>query len=140
MSLTEPWFDRPGDPPKGPGKPASAPAPGAAAQSVRSYGRAPDGLRPVKITRGLVTSAPGSVLIEMGQTRVLCTASVEHGVPAWLENTGKGWVTAEYAMLPAAGGKRKPRERFGRVDSRSLEIQRLVGRALRSVVDMERLD
>jgi ribonuclease PH len=105
----------------------------------RPDGRAADQLRPVHIVRGFTGSAPGSVLIEMGRTKVLCTAAVEHEVPAWLEGRGQGWVTAEYGMLPASTPGRKPRERAGKVDGRTSEIQRLIGRAMRAVVDMEML-
>lgn len=106
---------------------------------ARSYRRRPDQLRPVSIVRGYTTTAPGSVLISMGQTRVLCTASIEEGVPEWKEQIGGGWVTAEYDMLPAAGGQRRPRNR-GRIDGRTQEIQRLIGRALRAVVDLDALE
>jgi len=105
----------------------------------RHDGRAPDQLRPVNIVRGFTASAPGSVLIEMGRTKVLCTASVEHEVPPWLEGRGKGWVTAEYGMLPASTPERKQRERAGKTDGRTSEIQRLIGRAMRAIVDLEML-
>ncbi len=105
----------------------------------RPDGRSPDQLRPVRITRRYTSSAPGSVLIEVGRTKVLCTATMEHAVPQWLEGRGQGWVTAEYGMLPASTRERKPRERTGRVDGRTSEVQRLIGRALRAVVDMEML-
>ncbi len=101
--------------------------------------RRPDELRPVRIARGYTSSAPGSVLLEMGRTKVLCTAMVDHAVPSWLEGRGRGWVTAEYGMLPASTQDRKPRERSGKTDGRTSEIQRLIGRALRAVVDMEML-
>lgn len=107
---------------------------------MRRDGRANNALRPAKITRQFTDTAPGSVLIEMGRTRVLCTASIEEEVPKFMDGKGRGWVTAEYGMLPAAGGKRKPREaRVGRVDGRTHEIQRLVGRALRVVIDLDLL-
>jgi len=105
----------------------------------RPDGRSADQLRPVLVTRHYTSSAPGSVLIEMGRTKVLCTATVDHAVPAWLEGRGQGWVTAEYGMLPASTRERKPRERAGKVDGRTSEVQRLIGRALRAVVDMEML-
>jgi len=105
----------------------------------RPDGRLADQLRPVALTRHYTSSAPGSVLVAMGRTKILCTATVEHAVPAWLEGQGRGWVTAEYGMLPASTRERKPRERSGRVDGRSSEIQRLIGRALRGVVDLELL-
>ncbi len=105
----------------------------------RPDGRAPDQIRPVQIGRGYTSSAPGSVLIEMGRTKVLCTAIVAHDVPPWLEGRGRGWVTAEYGMLPASTSERKPRERGGKTDGRTSEIQRLIGRAMRAVVDTEML-
>lgn len=103
----------------------------------RSDGRAWDGLRPVRILRRFTSSAPGSVLIEFGKTKVLCTASIQHEVPAWLKGKGKGWVTAEYGMLPGSTSERKQRERSGKVDGRTSEIQRLIGRSIRAIVDME---
>jgi ribonuclease PH len=105
----------------------------------RVDGRAPDELRPVKVTRNFTQSSPGSVLIEMGRTKVLCTATVAHEVPPWLEGKGLGWVTAEYGMLPGSTAERKPRERAGKTDGRTAEIQRLIGRAARAVMDMELL-
>ncbi len=105
----------------------------------RSDGRAWDGLRPVRILRRFTQSAPGSVLIEFGLTKVLCTASIQHDVPTWLKGKGKGWVTAEYGMLPGSTPERKQRERAGKVDGRTSEIQRLIGRAVRAVVDLELL-
>ncbi|MCK4909952.1 MAG: ribonuclease PH [Planctomycetes bacterium] len=102
--------------------------------------RKPDQLRPIKITRDFVSSALSSVLFEMGNTKILCTASVDYRVPDWMANSGRGWMTAEYAMIPGATGQRKPRtNRLGRADGRTYEIQRLVGRVLRAVVDMELL-
>jgi ribonuclease PH len=107
---------------------------------TRSYDRAADDLRPVTITPGFVRSATGSVLIEMGETRVICTASFQAGVPRWLAGRGRGWVTAEYGMLPASTGDRKQRDvTRGRPDGRTVEIQRLIGRSLRGVVDFEAL-
>ena len=106
---------------------------------MRQDGRNWDQLRKVKFTRRFTETAPGSVLIEAGKTMVLCTVSVDHKVPDFLAGKGVGWVTSEYAMLPAAGGQRKPRDRAGKVDGRSQEIQRLVGRSLRAVVDTELL-
>jgi ribonuclease PH len=106
----------------------------------RPSGRAPDELRPVRITRNFTRHAEGSVLVEFGDTRVLCTASVEETVPPFLRNTGKGWVTAEYGMLPRATHTRSRREAAaGKQGGRTLEIQRLVGRALRAVVDLKAL-
>lgn len=106
----------------------------------RLDGRQPDQLRPVKITRHYNKYAEGSVLIEMGDTRVICTATVENRVPPFRKDTGAGWVTAEYAMLPRATGVRTPREAArGRQGGRTMEIQRLIGRSLRSVVDLPAL-
>lgn len=97
-------------------------------------------MRPLLITPHFVAVAEGSVLIELGYTRVLCNASVEQGVPGWLKNSGRGWVTAEYGMLPRATLKRSPREsERGKIGGRTHEIQRLIGRTLRSVVDMQAL-
>ncbi len=107
---------------------------------VRSDGRARDQIRPVKITRNFNKYAEGSVLMEMGDTKVICTASVEEKVPPFLRDKGQGWVTAEYAMLPRATHDRSPREAVkGKQGGRTLEIQRLVGRALRAVVDMTQM-
>jgi ribonuclease PH len=106
----------------------------------RPSGRAPDELRAVRITRNFTRHAEGSVLVEFGDTRVLCTASVEETVPSFLRNTGKGWVTAEYGMLPRATHTRSRREAAqGKQGGRTLEIQRLIGRALRAVVDLKAL-
>jgi ribonuclease PH len=106
----------------------------------RSYGRGPDELRPVTIEPGFVRTATGSALISMGETRVICTASVQNNVPRWLSGSGRGWVTAEYGMLPASTGERKQRDiSKGRLDGRSVEIQRLIGRSLRGVVDFTAL-
>jgi ribonuclease PH len=106
----------------------------------RPSGRAPDELRPIRITRRFTRHAEGSVLIEFGDTRVLCTASVEDGVPPFLRNTGRGWVTAEYGMLPRATHSRTRREASsGKQSGRTLEIQRLIGRALRAVIDLKAL-
>lgn len=97
-------------------------------------------LRPVRITPGYVSTAEGSVLMETGFTRVLCNATIETGVPGWMRNSGKGWVTAEYGMLPRATLTRSPREaERGKIGGRTHEIQRLIGRSLRSVVDMRLL-
>src|SRR6266581_2315261 len=106
----------------------------------RSDNRAPDQLRPVNILPDYITTAEGSVLIEVGNTRVICTASVEESVPTFLRNAGKGWVTAEYGMLPRSTLTRSPRESArGRVGGRTHEIQRLIGRSLRAVTDLQRL-
>jgi ribonuclease PH len=94
----------------------------------------------VKLTPGYVATAEGSILIEVGNTRVLCNATVEQGVPSWMRNSGRGWVTAEYGMLPRATLTRSPREsERGKVGGRTHEIQRLIGRSLRAVVDMQAL-
>jgi len=104
----------------------------------RADGRAPDELRPVALIPGFVKSATGSVLIEQGGTRVICTASAVEGVPKWMAGKGRGWVTAEYGMLPASTGERKQRDvSKGRPDGRTVEIQRLIGRALRGVIDFD---
>jgi len=108
--------------------------------AARHDGRAPDALRPVSIEPGFVRTATGSALIELGGTRVICTASVEDGVPRWLTGRGKGWLTAEYGMLPASTGERKRRDvNRGRPDGRTVEIQRLIGRSLRVVLDVAAL-
>jgi ribonuclease PH len=108
--------------------------------ATRSYDRAPADLRPVMIEPGFVRTADGSALISQGETRVICTASVSDSVPRWLEGQRRGWVTAEYAMLPASTGERKTRDvSRGKQDGRSVEIQRLIGRSLRGVVDFEAL-
>lgn len=96
-------------------------------------------LRPVKIKRRFTRHSPGSVLYQCGGTTVLCTASVESAVPPWLEGKGRGWITAEYNMLPGSTSPRKRRERGGKVDGRTTEIQRLIGRSLRAVADLEAL-
>jgi ribonuclease PH len=107
---------------------------------TRSDGRAPNEMRPATITPGFLMHAEGSVLIEVGRTRVVCSASVEDRVPPFLRNTGKGWVTAEYGMLPRATTTRTQREASaGRVGGRTQEIQRLIGRSLRSVVRLTEL-
>jgi ribonuclease PH len=103
---------------------------------MRASGRAPDELRPIRITRGFTRHAEGSVLVEFGDTRVLVTASVDDGVPSFLRGKGEGWVTAEYGMLPRATSTRTPREAArGKQSGRTQEIQRLIGRCLRSVVN-----
>ena len=106
----------------------------------RSYDRGPGDLRPVTIEPGFVRPADGSALISCGETRVICTASVEESVPRWMMGRGRGWVTAEYGMLPASTGQRKQRASSrGGPDGRAVEIQRLIGRSLRGVVDFEAL-
>ena len=108
--------------------------------SRRSYDRGPDGLRPTTIEPGFVRTATGSALISIGETRVICTASAQETVPRWMAGKGQGWVTAEYAMLPASTGDRKQRDiAKGRPDGRIVEIQRLIGRSLRGVVDFKAL-
>jgi len=103
-------------------------------------GRRPDELRPVEIVTGFVEQATGSALISFGATRVLCTASVEAGVPRWLAGSGRGWLTAEYGMLPASTGQRTQREAsVGKQKGRTVEIQRLLGRSLRAVYDLDTL-
>lgn len=109
------------------------------ATGPRHDGRKPDELRPLRINRRYTRPAAGSVLIQAGRTTVLCTASVEEQVPPWMKGQGRGWVTAEYNMLPGSTSPRKPRERGGKVDGRTTEIQRLIGRSLRAVVDLEAL-
>lgn len=107
---------------------------------VRPSGRKPEELRTIKITRHYTKYAEGSVLIEVGNTKIICTASVEEKVPAWLKDLGSGWVTAEYGMLPRATGTRTEREAAkGKQSGRTQEIQRLIGRSLRAVVDMDAL-
>jgi ribonuclease PH len=106
----------------------------------RPSGRAADELRAVRITRGFTRHAEGSVLVEFGDTRVLCTATVEDGVPSFMRNSGRGWITAEYGMLPRATHTRSAREASkGKQGGRTLEIQRLIGRSLRSVLDLKAL-
>jgi ribonuclease PH len=107
---------------------------------VRSDGRAPNELRPVTIEPGFVRTATGSALIAAGGTRVICTASAVEDVPRWMKGQGRGWVTAEYGMLPASTGERKQRDvSRGRPDGRTVEIQRLIGRAIRGVIDFAAL-
>ena len=106
----------------------------------RSDNRTPEQLRPVKISPDFISTAEGSALIEIGNTRVICTASVEETVPAWMRNSGKGWVTSEYGMIPRSTLTRTPREAAkGRQSGRSQEIQRLIGRSLRAVTDLIKL-
>src|SRR5918912_1038746 len=106
----------------------------------RPDGRAPDELRPVTLTRGWSIHPEGSVLVEFGDTRVLCTASVTEGVPRWRKGSGLGWVTSEYAMLPRATNTRGERESVrGRIGGRTHEISRLIGRSLRAVIDYKAL-
>ncbi len=112
----------------------------AGALSIRPGGRSLGQLRPLTLTPGYVQTAEGSVLVSLGNTRVLTNATIEQGVPGWLRNSGRGWVTAEYAMLPRSTVTRTPREsERGKIGGRTHEIQRLIGRSLRSVVDMKAL-
>jgi ribonuclease PH len=107
---------------------------------TRSYDRAADELRPTQIEPNFVKPATGSALITQGETRVICTASIQESVPRWMAGQGRGWATAEYGMLPASTGERKARDvSKGRPDGRTVEIQRLIGRSLRGVIDFEAL-
>jgi ribonuclease PH len=108
-------------------------------RTMRFDGRQPDELRPLSFRRRYTRLAAGSVLVRMGRTTVLCTCSVEMGVPPFLTGTGKGWLSAEYSMLPGSTSPRKVRDRAGKIDGRSVEIQRLIGRSLRAVVNLEKL-
>ncbi len=111
-----------------------------ASRSARSYDRSADQLRPATIEPGFVRTAAGSALISVGETRVICTASVQESVPRWMAGSGRGWVTAEYGMLPASTQDRKARDvSRGRPDGRTVEIQRLIGRSLRAVIDFTAL-
>src|SRR5437868_6487792 len=106
----------------------------------RSYGRSLDEMRPTSIEPDFVRTATGSALISVGETRVICTASAQEGVPRWMAGKGRGWLTAEYGMLPASTGERKQRDATrGRPDGRTIEIQRLIGRSLRGVIDFSAL-
>jgi ribonuclease PH len=105
----------------------------------RPDARRPDQLRPLTFKRRYTRSAPGSVLVKAGRTTVLCTCCVEPRVPDFLVGRGKGWLTAEYGMLPGSTNTRKPRDKAGKIDGRSVEIQRLIGRSLRAVVDLSKL-
>jgi ribonuclease PH len=108
-------------------------------KNVRHDGRSTDDLRNIEIQRPYLGSAPGSVLYRSGQTTVLCTASVDESVPPWMQGKGRGWITAEYSMLPGSTSPRKRRDRAGKVDGRTTEIQRLIGRSLRAVADLDAL-
>jgi len=108
--------------------------------AARASGRAPDALRETEIETGFVRTATGSALISCGETRVICTASVGESVPRWMAGKGRGWLTAEYGMLPASTGDRRPRDvTKGRPDGRTVEIQRLIGRSLRGVMDFAKM-
>src|SRR5215210_6665976 len=106
---------------------------------MRPNNRLPNQLRPLAFELGFTRTAAGSVLVRSGATTVLCTCSVEPAVPPFLVGTGKGWMTAEYSMLPGSTSTRKGRDKGGKVDGRSVEIQRLIGRALRTAVDLSKL-
>ena len=106
---------------------------------MRPNGRRPDELRPLRFQRRYTRQAPGSVLVRMGRTTVLCTCCVELNVPPFLVGKGKGWLSAEYGMLPGSTNTRKARDKAGKVDGRSVEIQRLIGRSLRAIVNLEKL-
>lgn len=107
--------------------------------NVRPHGRQPDEIRPLKFKRRFTRQAAGSVLVQMGRTTVLCTCAAEESVPPFLVGSGRGWLSAEYSMLPGSTQSRKPRDRAGKIDGRSVEIQRLIGRSLRAVVDLGKL-
>src|SRR5438876_1040075 len=106
---------------------------------MRPNGRKPDELRPLRFKRRYTRQAPGSVLVRMGRTTVLCTCCVEPSVPPFLEGKGKGWMSAEYGMLPGSTNTRKARDKAGKVDGRSVEIQRLIGRSLRAIIDLKKI-
>ena len=118
--------------------PTGAPDGASGEKPARSFGRAADQMRPVTLTSDVIKNASGSCMAEFGDTRVLCCATVEECVPRWRKGQGAGWVTAEYAMLPASTNRRTPREYKGR-KGRSMEIERLIGRSLRAVCDLDRL-
>ena len=104
---------------------------------ARSNGRSPEDPREIRFQRRFTDNAPGSVLASFGNTRVLCTATYQDSVPPFLQGKGRGWLTAEYSMLPGSTGSRKPRDRAGKVDGRSQEIQRLIGRSVRAIMDFQ---
>jgi ribonuclease PH len=104
---------------------------------MRFDNRQPNELRPIRITRHFTRTSPGSVLIQAGGTTVLCTASIDTKLPEWMAGQGRGWLTAEYNMLPGSTSPRKKRDRDGKVDGRTTEIQRLIGRSLRAVIDLD---
>lgn len=106
---------------------------------TRFHGRGRDELRPLSFKRRYTRQAPGSVLVRLGRTTVLCTCCVEESVPPFLVGRGKGWLSAEYGMLPGSTSSRKPRDKGGKVDGRTVEIQRLIGRSLRAIVDLSKL-
>src|SRR5262245_50311381 len=106
---------------------------------MRHDGRQPDQLRPLTFQRHWTRSAPGSVLVRMGRATVLCTCTVEETVPPFLVGKGQGWLTAEYGMLPGSTGSRKARDRGPKIDGRTVEIQRLIGRSLRAIIDLAKV-
>src|SRR6202167_5534786 len=106
---------------------------------MRPSGRAFNELRPINFRKRFTRQAPGSVLVHMGRTMVLCTCCIEEAVPPFLVGTGKAWLSAEYGMLPGSTNTRKPRDRAGKVDGRSVEIQRLIGRSLGAVVNLDKI-
>jgi ribonuclease PH len=106
---------------------------------MRPHDRQPDEMRPLSFKRRYTRQAPGSVLVRMGRTTVLCTCCIEPSVPPFLVGTGKGWMSAEYGMLPGSTNTRKPRDKAGKIDGRSVEIQRLIGRSLRAIVNLDKL-
>src|SRR5438067_7280622 len=106
---------------------------------MRHDGRRPDELRPLAFERRYTRQAPGSVLVRLGRTTVLCTCCVDEGVPPFLKGSGKGWLSAEYGMLPGSTSSRKPRDRGGKIDGRGVEIQRLIGRSLRAIIDLAKI-
>jgi ribonuclease PH len=106
---------------------------------MRHDNRQPDQLRPLRVLRHYTRAAPGSVLIQAGRTTVLCTASVSNQVPQWMAGRQRGWITAEYGMLPGSTSPRKDRDRGTKIDGRTTEIQRLIGRSIRAVVDLSAL-
>src|SRR6266853_1539128 len=106
---------------------------------MRPHGRKPDELRPLTFKRRYTRQAPGSVLVRMGRTTVLCTCCIEPSVPPFLVGKGKGWMSAEYGMLPGSTSTRKARDKAGKIDGRSVEIQRLIGRSLRAIVNLDKL-
>ena len=141
-SLDPVTIPTPPQPPSAPQPPIAptTPQPPAASEHTRVDGRTPDQLRPVRITRGWLDAAEGSVLVEFGGTRVLCAASFTAGVPRWRKGSGEGWVTAEYAMLPRSTSTRSDRESVrGKIGGRTHEISRLLGRSLRAVIDVSAL-
>lgn len=106
---------------------------------MRHDNRTVDGLRPIHVQRKFTRTAPGSVLFSAGGTTILCTVSISNSVPEWMSGTGRGWLTAEYNMLPGSTSPRKRRDRDGKVDGRTTEIQRLIGRSLRAIIDLDAL-